>query len=100
MDYEGILPNPSLVNLDRSRKLTANILLTWLLRPGTAFYGGYTDVRENLALFPGSGPGYASLHGTDREPEPHHWPPAFRQVELPAPLLTGRNCSRTTEESS
>jgi len=50
LDYDAVLPNQSLVNLDRSKRLSANILLTWLLRPGTAFYAGYTDIRENLAL--------------------------------------------------
>jgi hypothetical protein len=50
LDYDAVLPNQSLINLDRSKHLSANVLLTWLLRPGTAFYAGYTDIRENLAL--------------------------------------------------
>jgi hypothetical protein len=50
LDYDAVLPNQSLVDLDRSKRLSANVLLTWLLRPGTAFYAGYTDIRENLAL--------------------------------------------------
>ena len=30
-----------------------DVLLTWLLHPGTAFYVGYTDSLENLALVTG-----------------------------------------------
>jgi hypothetical protein len=33
--------------------VTGDVLLTWLLHPGTAFYLGYTDSLENIALQPG-----------------------------------------------
>jgi hypothetical protein len=54
LDYNGVLQNPSLVTLDRQKRVTGDVLLTYLLHPGTAFYIGYTDRLENLALFPGS----------------------------------------------
>ena len=51
-DYNGVLPNASLVSLDRSKRLGADVLLTYLLHPGTALYAGYSDIRENLAFNP------------------------------------------------
>jgi len=53
LDYNGVLQNPALINLDRQKRITGDVLLTYLLHPGTAFYIGYTDRLENLALFPG-----------------------------------------------
>ena len=53
LDYNGVLQNPALISLDRQKRITGDILLTYLLHPGTAFYIGYTDRLENLALFPG-----------------------------------------------
>lgn len=50
LDYNSILPNPGLVSLTRSKRLTGDILLTYLVNPGTAFYVGYTDQHANLAL--------------------------------------------------
>ena len=51
-DYNGVLPNASLVSLDKSKRLGADVLLTYLLHPGTALYAGYSDIRENLAFNP------------------------------------------------
>ncbi len=45
-----MLPNSNLVNLTKSKSFTSNVLLTYLLSPGTAVYAGYTDQRQNLAL--------------------------------------------------
>jgi len=56
LDYNAVLPNASLIALDRTKRVTGDILLTYLVHPGTALYVGYTDRRENLALddaFPG-----------------------------------------------
>lgn len=52
LDYNAVLPNTSLVSLERTKRFTADFLLTYLLNPGTAFYVGYTDGYENLALLP------------------------------------------------
>ena len=54
LDYNAVLSAPSLVDLDRSKRVTGDVLLTYLLNPGTAIYVGYTDRRENLAFDPGS----------------------------------------------
>ena len=53
LDYNATLQNPALINLPRQKRITGNVLLTYLLHPGTAFYIGYTDRLENLAIFPG-----------------------------------------------
>lgn len=50
LDYNGIWANQSLVALDRDRRFTADVLLTYLLHPGTAVYVGYTDRYQNLML--------------------------------------------------
>ena len=49
-DYNGVLPNAALVSLDKSKRFGADVLLTYLLHPGTALYIGYSNVRENLAF--------------------------------------------------
>ena len=51
-DYNGVLPNATLVSLDKSKRFGADVLLTYLLHPGTALYIGYSNVRENLAFDP------------------------------------------------
>jgi hypothetical protein len=55
VDYNGVLPDPARVALDRSKHLTGDLLLTYLLTPGTALYIGYTDGYDNLALDPVTG---------------------------------------------
>jgi hypothetical protein len=50
LDYESVLPNLSLVDVDDERRFAVDLLLTYQLNPWTAFYVGYTDSRENFAL--------------------------------------------------
>jgi predicted porin len=50
VDYNAVLPNSELVNLERTKRLTGDVLVTYLLNPGTALYVGYTDRFENLAI--------------------------------------------------
>ncbi len=52
VDYASVLPNPSLVNLEKEKHLGADVLLTYMLNPGTALHIGYTDLYDNLALDP------------------------------------------------
>lgn len=52
LDYNAVLANTQLVALDRSKRLTGDLLVTYLLNPGTAFYIGYTEGRENILLDP------------------------------------------------
>jgi len=54
LDYDAVLPNASLIALDHRKRLTPDILLTYLVNPGTALYVGYTDRYENLLLSPGT----------------------------------------------
>src|SRR5205823_8871973 len=62
MDYNGVLPNSGLISLDRQKRITGDVLVTYLIHPGTALYVGYTDRLENLAIFPGN-PAYAGRIG-------------------------------------
>jgi hypothetical protein len=48
LDYRSVLPNTQLVSLDRSKSVGADVLLTYLLHPGTAIYAGYSDSYENV----------------------------------------------------
>ncbi len=52
-DYEGILPNTSLVDLERTKRPVLDLLMTYLLNPGTAMYIGYTERLENITLSEG-----------------------------------------------
>jgi hypothetical protein len=60
LDYNAVLPNGSLVSLDRTKRWSYDLLLTYLLHPGTALYVGYTDIYQNLLLDP-SRPPYLQL---------------------------------------
>jgi hypothetical protein len=50
VDYAAVLPDPELVALERNKRLTGDVLLSYVLHPGTAIYLGYTDRQENLRL--------------------------------------------------
>ncbi len=52
LDYNSVLPNPSLVALEHAKRFTGDVLLTYLVNPGTALYVGYTDRYENLDIVP------------------------------------------------
>jgi hypothetical protein len=54
VDYNGVIQNPSLTSLTRQKHVTGDVLITYLIHPGTAFYVGYTDRLENLTLGPGA----------------------------------------------
>ena len=62
LDYNGVLPNTSLVTLEPAKRLGTDLLMTYLLHPGTALYVGYTDIYENLLLDP-SRPPYSRIGG-------------------------------------
>lgn len=51
-DYHGVLPNPALVALDRTKRIGADLLFTWLVHPGTAIYAGYNSGYENFSFDP------------------------------------------------
>jgi hypothetical protein len=50
LDYDATLPNSTLIDLDRTKRLTGDVLLAYVAHPGTAIYLGYTNRRENLAF--------------------------------------------------
>ena len=52
VDYESVLPNSTLVALERGKQIGVDALFTYMLNPGTAFYVGYTDVYENWRFDP------------------------------------------------
>jgi hypothetical protein len=57
VDYNATLSNPSLVDLERTKRITGDFLLTYMVSPGTAIYAGYSNRYENLALDALSGSG-------------------------------------------
>jgi hypothetical protein len=50
LDYNAVLTNSSLIVLEKAKRFTNDLLLTYLVNPGTAVYVGYTDRYENLDL--------------------------------------------------
>ncbi|MEK7404188.1 MAG: DUF5916 domain-containing protein [Acidobacteriota bacterium] len=56
LDYNAVVRNEQLVALAHAKRLTADILVTYLVNPGTALYVGYTDLYENLDIDRTMGP--------------------------------------------
>jgi hypothetical protein len=54
VDYYALLPNERLIEYTRSKVVTGDLLLTYLIHPGTALYIGYTNRMENVAIDPGT----------------------------------------------
>jgi hypothetical protein len=52
VDYNSLTPNAAVVGLEPGRHVGADILLTWLAHPGTAFYVGYTDGYDDVRIDP------------------------------------------------
>jgi hypothetical protein len=69
LDYNATLANSSLLDLQTNlgsfdggpiaptKEFTADVLLTYLLHPGTAVYVGYNNGFSDLSLHPGATPG-------------------------------------------
>ena len=51
LDYNALTPDASLVDYSHTKRLTGDLLLSYVLNPGTSLYVGYTDRQENLRLF-------------------------------------------------
>ena len=51
-DYYAVLPNESLVNQIHFKRVNTDLLLTYLLHPGTAIYAGFTNGLQNLRRDP------------------------------------------------
>lgn len=52
VDYNAVLPNSALIDLEREKTFTADVLATYLVNPWTAFYVGYTDGYGNIEIEP------------------------------------------------
>jgi hypothetical protein len=55
-DYDAVLPNESLVSLERTKRFAADVLVTYLVNPWTALYVGYDDAYANWEEAPGVHP--------------------------------------------
>ena len=47
-----MLPDPFLIDLEREKRFTADVLATYLVNPWTAVYVGLTDGYGNLEIDP------------------------------------------------
>ena len=52
VDYNAVLPDQLLIDLERDKTFSADILATYLVNPWTAFYIGYTDGYGNVEIDP------------------------------------------------
>ncbi len=52
VDYNIVNPNQALISLTRDARLTGDILVTYLVNPGTAIYVGYNDQYANVRVDP------------------------------------------------
>jgi len=52
VDYNVVRPDGALIDLTRDKRLTADILVTYLVNPGTAVYVGYNDQYANVRIDP------------------------------------------------
>ena len=50
VDYNAVLPDPLLIDLEREKRFSADVLATYLVNPWTAFYVGYTDGYGNVDI--------------------------------------------------
>jgi hypothetical protein len=50
VDYEAVLPDESLVALERAKRLNFDVLVTYQANPWTAVYVGYTDAYADLRV--------------------------------------------------
>lgn len=55
-DYEAVLPDESLVAVERAKRLNFDVLVTYQANPWTAVYVGYTDAYAGLRVDPLSRP--------------------------------------------
>ena len=56
VDYSIVRRDSTLSRVDPEHRWGVDVLLTYLVNPGTALYIGYRDGYENLAILPGTPP--------------------------------------------
>jgi hypothetical protein len=76
VDYTAVLADGSLVALQRRKGLSTDVLLTYLLNPGTALYIGYNDRYQNVQIDP------AGTDPAHRFPLPCDRPAAVREPAI------------------
>jgi hypothetical protein len=52
VDYSGVLPDSSLIDLEEEKRFTADLLLAYQVNPWTALYVGYNDGYGNVEIEP------------------------------------------------
>ena len=52
LDYGAVLPDPFLIDLEREKRFSADVLATYLVNPWTALYLGVTDGYGNVEIDP------------------------------------------------
>lgn len=52
LDYSTVLPDATLIDLERDKRFTSDLLATYLVNPWTALYVGYTDGYGNVEIDP------------------------------------------------
>jgi hypothetical protein len=71
VDYASLRPEVASVDVEDTRRFTADVLVSYLVNPWTAIHVGYTDGYENLELVRGDLPGLrrtvSPLHSTGRQ---------------------------------
>ncbi len=55
-DYNAVRPNAALMRAEETKHVGLDLLLTYMLNPGTALYVGYTDGYDNLRFDPSVSP--------------------------------------------
>jgi hypothetical protein len=71
LDYSAVLPDRELIDLEREKRFSADMLVTYLVNPWTALYVGYTDGYGNVEIDPVSRdrlrPTQSPFHSTGRQ---------------------------------
>jgi hypothetical protein len=83
LDYNGVLENPLLIDLERQKRVTGDVLLTYLVHPGTALYAGLHRPAGELGIVTRR----SADGGPNRFPIDHHGKTVFRQDQLSVPVL-------------
>jgi hypothetical protein len=56
VQYDGTVPNAASSGLDRTKRFAGDVLLSYVLHPGTAFYFGYNHQLDNIDAALGARP--------------------------------------------
>jgi hypothetical protein len=81
VDYYGLAPNTSLIQETLTRRVSGDVLATYLINPFTALYVGYAEGYQNLALDPTTPPQIRVIDSASRL--------AVRQVFVKLSYLLG-----------